>query len=208
MTERSNNKLNPLKYFYMSLLMPNRVLSHTKVVSKWAGVLFCTVPVIIFLILALSPLYAAFETVFGDGNLIITSGIYLLLYLWAFYAAGYLVFHAMNKIALKQPKSTGKLLHDYGVLALMTQFILILSAALILAIITMAADITIAFVITIPLIILIMFIYLTFSIFIFGKYLIKDKNEQTVRWIIIFIILQLFTAFIFVLLPLIILRFA
>lgn len=207
MTERSNNKLNPLKYFYMSLLMPNRVLNHTKVVSKWAGLLVSTVPVIIFLILALSPLYTAFETVFGDGNLIITSGIYLLLYLWAFYAAGYLVFHSMNRIALKQPKSTGKLLHDYGALALTTQFILILSAALILAIITMA-DITIAFVITIPSIILIMFIYLTFSIFIFGKYLIKDKNEQTVRWIIIFIILQLFAAFIFVLLPLIILRFA
>ena len=206
MTERSNNKLNPLIYFYMSLFLPNRILNHRKVVSKWASVLVSTVPVIIFLVLALSPLYSVFETGFGDGTIIILAGIFLLFYLWAFYGTGFLVFYFMNKNTLKQPKSTGKLLHDYGVLALMTQFILILLAALILVLIITSADITIAFVITIPSIILIMFIYLTFSIFIFGKYLIKEKNQQTVKWITVFIILQLFTAFIFTLLPLIILR--
>ena len=208
MTERSNIKLNPLKYFYMSLLLPNRILNHKKVVSKWASILVSTLPVVLFLVLALAPLYAVFETVFGDGNLIIQAGLILLVYLWAFYAAGFLVFYFMNKNALKQPKSTGKLLHDYGVLALMTQFILILFAALILVIITTAPDITIAFVITIPSIVLIMFIYITFAIFIFGKYLIEDQNAQVVKWIVMFIIFQLLTAFIFNVLPFIILRFS
>lgn len=208
MTERSNNKLNPLIYFYMSLFLPNRILNHTKVVSKWTSVLVSTVPVIIFLILALYPWYSAFEAIFGDGPIVILAGLFLMFYLWAFYAAGFLVFYFMNKSALKQPKSTGKLLHDYGVLALMTQFILILLAVLILVVIITAADITIAFVITIPSIILIMFIYFTFSIFIFGKHLIKEKNPQTVKWVLMFIILQLITAFIFTLLPLIILRFS
>ena len=206
MTERSNIKLNPLKYFYMSLLLPNRILNHKKVVSKWASILVSTLPVVLFLVLALAPLYAVFETVFGDGNLIIQAGLILLVYLWAFYAAGFLVFYFMNKNALKQPKSTGKLLHDYGVLALMTQFILILFAALILVIITTAPDITIAFVITIPSIVLIMFIYITFAIFIFGKYLIEDQNAQVVKWIVMFIIFHLLTAFIFTILPFIILR--
>ncbi|SDL05264.1 hypothetical protein [Lacicoccus qingdaonensis] len=206
MTERSNIKLNPLKYFYMSLLLPNRILNHKKVVSKWASILVSTLPVVLFLVLALAPFYAVFETVFGDGNLIIQAGLILLVYLWVFYAAGFLVFYFMNKNALKQPKSTGKLLHDYGVLALMTQFILILFAALILVIITTAADITIAFVITIPSIVLIMFIYITFAIFIFGKYLIEDQNAQVVKWIVMFIIFHLLTAFIFTILPFIILR--
>ena len=206
MTERSNIKLNPLKYFYMSLLLPNRILNHKKVVSKWASILVSTLPVVLFLVLALAPFYAVFETVFGDGNLIIQVGLILLVYLWVFYAAGFLVFYFMNKNALKQPKSTGKLLHDYGVLALMTQFILILFAALILVIITTAADITIAFVITIPSIVLIMFIYITFAIFIFGKYLIEDQNAQVVKWIVMFIIFHLLTAFIFTILPFIILR--
>lgn len=208
MAERSNNKLNPLIYFYLSLLLPNRVLNYKKVVSKWASVLVSTLPVILFLVLALLPLYAIFETGLGEGMFIVQAGIILLIYLWAFYAAGFLVFYFMNKNALKQPKSTGKLLHDYGVLALLTQFILILLAALILVLIITSADITIAFVVTIPSIILTMFIYLAFATFIFGKYLIKDQNEQLVRWIIIFIILQLFAAFIFALLPLIILRFS
>lgn len=208
MTERSNIKLNPLKYFYMSLLLPNRILNHKKVVSKWASILVSTLPVVLFLVLALAPFYAVFETVFGDGNLIIQAGLILLVYLWVFYAAGFLVFYIMNKNALKQPKSTGKLLHDYGVLALMTQFILILFAALILVIITTAPDITIAFVITIPSIVLIMFIYITFAIFIFGKYLIEDQNAQVVKWIVMFIIFQLLTAFIFNVLPFIILRFS
>ncbi|WP_462421630.1 hypothetical protein [Salinicoccus sp. Marseille-QA3877] len=208
MTARANNKLNPLIYFYMSLFLPNRILNHTKVVSKWMSVLVSTVPVIIFLILALYPLYSLFETGFGDGTIVILAGIFLMFYLWAFFAAGFLVFYFMNKYALKQPKSTGKLMHDYGVLALMTQFILILLAILIYVLIITSADITIAFVITIPSIILIMFIYFTFSIFIFGKYLIKDKNPQTVKWVLIFLILQLFTAFIFTLLPLIIFRFS
>ena len=206
MTERSNIKLNPLKYFYMSLLLPNRILNHKKVVSKWASILVSTLPVVLFLVLALAPFYAVFETVFGDGNLIIQAGLILLVYLWVFYAAGFLVFYIMNKNALKQPKSTEKLLHDYGVLALMTQFILILFAALILVIITTAADITIAFVITIPSIVLIMFIYITFAIFIFGKYLIEDQNAQVVKWIVMFIIFHLLTAFIFTILPFIILR--
>ena len=206
MTERSNIKLNPLKYFYMSLLLPNRILNHKKVVSKWASILVSTLPVVLFLVLALAPFYAVFETVFGDGNLIIQAGLILLVYLWVFYAAGFLVFYFMNKNALKQPKSTEKLLHDYGVLALMTQFILILFAALILVIITTAADITIAFVITIPSIVLIMFIYITFAIFIFGKYLIEDQNAQVVKWIVMFIIFHLLTAFIFTILPFIILR--
>ena len=192
----------------MSLLLPNRILNHKKVVSKWASILVSTLPVVLFLVLALAPLYAVFETVFGDGNLIIQAGLILLVYLWAFYAAGFLVFYFMNKNALKQPKSTGKLLHDYGVLALMTQFILILFAALILVIITTAPDITIAFVITIPSIVLIMFIYITFAIFIFGKYLIEDQNAQVVKWIVMFIIFQLLTAFIFNVLPFIILRFS
>lgn len=190
----------------MSLLLPNRILNHKKVVSKWASILVSTLPVVLFLVLALAPLYAVFETVFGDGNLIIQAGLILLVYLWAFYAAGFLVFYFMNKNALKQPKSTGKLLHDYGVLALMTQFILILFAALILVIITTAPDITIAFVITIPSIVLIMFIYITFAIFIFGKYLIEDQNAQVVKWIVMFIIFHLLTAFIFTILPFIILR--
>lgn len=190
----------------MSLLLPNRILNHKKVVSKWASILVSTLPVVLFLVLALAPFYAVFETVFGDGNLIIQAGLILLVYLWVFYAAGFLVFYFMNKNALKQPKSTGKLLHDYGVLALMTQFILILFAALILVIITTAADITIAFVITIPSIVLIMFIYITFAIFIFGKYLIEDQNAQVVKWIVMFIIFHLLTAFIFTILPFIILR--
>ena len=190
----------------MSLLLPNRILNHKKVVSKWASILVSTLPVVLFLVLALAPFYAVFETVFGDGNLIIQAGLILLVYLWVFYAAGFLVFYIMNKNALKQPKSTEKLLHDYGVLALMTQFILILFAALILVIITTAADITIAFVITIPSIVLIMFIYITFAIFIFGKYLIEDQNAQVVKWIVMFIIFHLLTAFIFTILPFIILR--
>ena len=190
----------------MSLLLPNRILNHKKVVSKWASILVSTLPVVLFLVLALAPFYAVFETVFGDGNLIIQAGLILLVYLWVFYAAGFLVFYFMNKNALKQPKSTGKLLHDYGVLALMTQFILILFAALILVIITTAPDITIAFVITIPSIVLIMFIYITFAIFIFGKYLIEDQNAQVVKWIVMFIIFHLLTAFIFTILPFIILR--
>lgn len=204
MAERSKNKLNPLIYFYLSLLLPNRVLNHTKVVSTWASVLVSTLPVILFLILALLPLYIIFEAGFGDGTFIIWTGIILLIYVWALYAAGFLVFYFMNKNALKQPKSTGKLLHDYGVLALLTQFLLILAAALILVLIITSANITIAFVATIPSIILIMFIYLAFAIFIFGKYLIKEHNEQIVRWIIIFIILKLFAVFVFALPPLII----
>src|SRR5690625_215925 len=208
MTESSNNKLNPLKYFYMSLLLPNRILNHKKVVSKWVSVLVSSVPVILFLTLALMPLYRAFESMLGVGNLIIMAGLILLVYLWIFYAAGFLVFYFMNKIALQRPKSTSKLLHDYGVLALMTQFILILFTALMLILLSTAADIAIVFVMTIPSIVLVMFIYITFAIFIFGKYLIQDKNEQTVKWIVMFIIFQLLTAFIFTILPFIILRFS
>lgn len=208
MAEHSNNKINPLKYIYMSLFLPNRILNHNKVVSRWASVLIITLPVILFLMLVLMPLYAAFETIFGDGVLIIQAGFILMVYIWAFYAAGFLVFYFMNQNVLRQPKTTNKLLHDYGVLALMTQFILILFAALTLVLITTIADITFAFVITIPSIVLVMFIYITFAIFIFGKYLIEDKNAQTVKWIVMFIIFQLFTAFIFTVLPLIILRFS
>lgn len=208
MTESSNNKLNPLKYFYMSLLLPNRILNHKKVVSKWVSVLVSSVPVILFLTLALMPLYRAFESMLEVGNLIIMAGLILLVYLWIFYAAGFLVFYFMNKIALQRPKSTSKLLHDYGVLALMTQFILILFTALMLILLSTAADIAIVFVMTIPSIVLVMFIYITFAIFIFGKYLIQDKNEQTVKWIVMFIIFQLLTAFIFTILPFIILRFS
>ncbi|HIV81241.1 MAG TPA: hypothetical protein H9994_00890 [Candidatus Salinicoccus merdavium] len=208
MTESSNNKLNPLKYFYMSLLLPNRILNHKKVVSKWVSVLVSSVPVILFLTLALMPLYRAFESMLEVGNLIIMAGLILLVYLWIFYAAGFLVFYFMNKIALQRPKSISKLLHDYGVLALMTQFILILFTALMLILLSTAADIAIVFVMTIPSIVLVMFIYITFAIFIFGKYLIQDKNEQTVKWIVMFIIFQLLTAFIFTILPFIILRFS
>lgn len=208
MTESSNNKLNPLKYFYMSLLLPNRILNHKKVVSKWVSVLVSSVPVILFLTLALMPLYRAFESMLEVGNLIIMAGLILLVYLWIFYVAGFLVFYFMNKIALQRPKSTSKLLHDYGVLALMTQFILILFTALMLILLSTAADIAIVFVMTIPSIVLVMFIYITFAIFIFGKYLIQDKNEQTVKWIVMFIIFQLLTAFIFTILPFIILRFS
>jgi len=208
MTESSNNKLNPLKYFYMSLLLPNRILNHKKVVSKWVSVLVSSVPVILFLTLALMPLYRAFESMLGVGNLIIMAGLILLVYLWIFYAAGFLVFYFMNKIALQRPKSTSKLLHDYGVLALMTQFILILFTALMLILLSTAADIAIVFVMTIPSIVLVMFIYITFAIFIFGKYLVQDRNEQTVKWIVMFIIFQLLTAFIFTILPFIILRFS
>ena len=208
MTESSNNKLNPLKYFYMSLLLPNRILNHKKVVSKWVSVLVSSVPVILFLTLALMPLYRAFESMLEVGNLIIMAGLILLVYLWIFYAAGFLVFYFMNKIALQRPKSISKLLHDYGVLALMTQFILILFTALMLILLSTAADIAIVFVMTIPSIVLVMFIYITFAIFIFGKYLVQDRNEQTVKWIVMFIIFQLLTAFIFTVLPLIILRFS
>lgn len=208
MTESSNNKLNPLKYFYMSLLLPNRILNHKKVVSKWVSVLVSSVPVILFLTLALMPLYRAFESMLEVGNLIIMAGLILLVYLWIFYAAGFLVFYFMNKIALQRPKSISKLLHDYGVLALMTQFILILFTALMLILLSTAADIAIVFVMTIPSIVLVMFIYITFAIFIFGKYLIQDRNEQTVKWIVMFIIFQLLTAFIFTILPFIILRFS
>lgn len=208
MTESSNNKLNPLKYFYMSLLLPNRILNHKKVVSKWVSVLVSSVPVILFLTLALMPLYRAFESMLEVGNLIIMAGLILLVYLWIFYAAGFLVFYFMNKIALQRPKSISKLLHDYGVLALMTQFILILFTALMLILLSTAADIAIVFVMTIPSIVLVMFIYITFAIFIFGKYLVQDRNEQTVKWIVMFIIFQLLTAFIFTILPFIILRFS
>lgn len=192
----------------MSLLLPNRILNHKKVVSKWVSVLVSSVPVILFLTLALMPLYRAFESMLEVGNLIIMAGLILLVYLWIFYAAGFLVFYFMNKIALQRPKSTSKLLHDYGVLALMTQFILILFTALMLILLSTAADIAIVFVMTIPSIVLVMFIYITFAIFIFGKYLIQDKNEQTVKWIVMFIIFQLLTAFIFTILPFIILRFS
>lgn len=167
-----------------------------------------TLPVILFLVLALLPLYAIFEAGFGGGTFIIWSGIIVLIYLWAFYAAGFLVFHFMNKSTLKQPKRLMKLLHDYGVLALLTQFLLILIAALVLILILTSSDITIAFVVTIPAIILVMFIYLAFAIFIFGKYLIKDGNKHAIRWILLFIALQLFIAFIFMVLPLVILRFS
>lgn len=192
----------------MSLLLPNRILNHKKVVSKWVSVLVSSVPVILFLTLALMPLYRAFESMLEVGNLIIMAGLILLVYLWIFYAAGFLVFYFMNKIALQRPKSISKLLHDYGVLALMTQFILILFTALMLILLSTAADIAIVFVMTIPSIVLVMFIYITFAIFIFGKYLIQDKNEQTVKWIVMFIIFQLLTAFIFTILPFIILRFS
>lgn len=208
MTERSNNKLNPIKYFYMCLLLPIRILNHSKVVSKWASTLISTLPLILFLILALMPLYRAFESMLEVGSLIIMAGLILLVYLWVFYAAGFLVFYFMNKIALQHPKSTSKLLHDYGVLASSTQFMLILLAALILILLNSAADITIVFVITIPSIVLVMFIYITFAIFIFGKYLVLEKNTQTVKWIVMFIIFQLLTAFIFTVLPFIILRFS
>ena len=192
----------------MSLLLPNRILNHKKVVSKWVSVLVSSVPVILFLTLALMPLYRAFESMLEVGNLIIMAGLILLVYLWIFYAAGFLVFYFMNKIALQRPKSTSKLLHDYGVLALMTQFILILFTALMLILLSTAADIAIVFVMTIPSIVLVMFIYITFAIFIFGKYLVQDRNEQTVKWIVMFIIFQLLTAFIFTILPFIILRFS
>lgn len=208
MTERSNNKLNPLKYFYMCLLLPIRILNHSKVVSKWASTLISTLPLILFLTLALMPLYRAFESMLEVGSLIIMAGLILLVYLWVFYAAGFLVFYFMNKIALQRSKSTGKLLHDYGVLASSTQFMLILLAALILILLNSAADITIVFVITIPSIVLVMFIYITFAIFIFGKYLVQEKNAQTLKWIVMFIIFQLLTAFIFTVLPFIILRFS
>lgn len=192
----------------MSLLLPNRILNHKKVVSKWVSVLVSSVPVILFLTLALMPLYRAFESMLEVGNLIIMAGLILLVYLWIFYAAGFLVFYFMNKIALQRPKSISKLLHDYGVLALMTQFILILFTALMLILLSTAADIAIVFVMTIPSIVLVMFIYITFAIFIFGKYLVQDRNEQTVKWIVMFIIFQLLTAFIFTILPFIILRFS
>ena len=192
----------------MSLLLPNRILNHKKVVSKWVSVLVSSVPVILFLTLALMPLYRAFESMLEVGNLIIMAGLILLVYLWIFYAAGFLVFYFMNKIALQRPKSISKLLHDYGVLALMTQFILILFTALMLILLSTAADIAIVFVMTIPSIVLVMFIYITFAIFIFGKYLIQDRNEQTVKWIVMFIIFQLLTALIFTVLPFIILRFS
>ena len=151
----------------MSLLLPNRILNHKKVVSKWVSVLVSSVPVILFLTLALMPLYRAFESMLEVGNLIIMAGLILLVYLWIFYAAGFLVFYFMNKIALQRPKSISKLLHDYGVLALMTQFILILFTALMLILLSTAADIAIVFVMTIPSIVLVMFIYITFAIFIF-----------------------------------------
>ncbi len=205
---RQIEKLNPLIYFYLSLLLPNRVLNHNKVVSPWASVLLSTLPLILFLVLALLPIYTIFEAGFGDGTFIIWSGIVVLIYLWAFYAAGFLVFHFMNKSALRQPKSLVKLLHDYGVLALLTQFLLILIAVLVLILILAASDITIAFVVTIPAIILVMFIYLAFAIFIFGKYLLEDENKRAIRWVLLFIGLQLVVAFIFLVLPFIILRFS
>src|SRR5699024_1163288 len=132
MTESSNNKLNTLKYLYMNLLLQNCILNFTYVKSKLVSELVSLVPVILFRILAVMPLYRAFESMLEVGNLIIMAGLILLVYLWIFYAAGFLVFYFMNKIALQRPKSTSKLLHDYGVLALMTQFILILFTALML----------------------------------------------------------------------------
>lgn len=171
------------------------------------SVLVSTLPVILFLVLGLFPVYTIFEAGFGDGNFIIISGFIALIYLWAFYAAGFLVFHFMNKNMLKQPKSLLKLLHDYGVLALLTQSLLVLIAAFILVLLLTPGDASIAFVVTIPSIILVMFVYLAFSIFIFGKYLIKEENKRAIQWTFLFITLQLLVAFIFLALPLILLRF-
>ncbi|CAM4340647.1 hypothetical protein [Lacicoccus alkaliphilus] len=204
----NTEKLNPLSYFYLSLIFPNRALNHKKAASPQVSVLISTLPVILFLILGLFPFYTVFEAGFGDGTFIITSGVIALIYLWAFYAAGFLVFHFMNKKMLKQPKSLLKLLHDYGVLALLTQSLLVLIAAFILVLHLIPGDASIAFVVTIPSIILVMFAYLAFAIFIFGKYLIKEENKRAIQWILVFITLQLSVAFIFLVLPLLFLRFS
>lgn len=200
-------KLYPLSYFYLSLIFPNRALNHRKVASPLVSVLVSTLPVILLLVLGLFPVYTIFEAGFGDGNFIIMSGFIALIYLWVFYAAGFLVFHFMNKNMLEQPKSLLKLLHDYGVLALLTQSLLVLIAAFILVLLLTPGDASIAFVVTIPSIILVMFVYLAFSIFIFGKYLIKEENKRAIQWTFLFITLQLLVAFIFLALPLILLRF-